>query len=215
MKQKIGIIGSGNVAKTLGQGFLKHGYEVKMGTSHSDKLNEWLSNDGKGAFIGTFQDAADFGQILVLAIKGTTAELVMRSLNSKSLTGKTIIDTTNPIADAVPENGVLKYFTSLEESLLELLQKATPEAHYVKAFNIIGSAFMVNPVFKEKPTMFICGNSNEAKTEVTTILDIFGFEIEDMGAMEAARAIEPLCMLWCIPGFRENRWTHAFRLIKM
>ena len=74
---------------------------------------------------------------------------------------------------------------------------------------------MVNPDFgTEKPTMFICGNDPEAKSEVSEICTLFGFETEDMGAVEAARAIEPLCMLWCIPGFRENKWSHAFRLLK-
>ncbi len=85
-----------------------------------------------------------------------------------------------------------------------------PEAHFVKAFSCIGNAFMVNPDFGGiKPTMFLCGNHEGAKPDVTAVLDRFGFDTEDMGSVEAARAIEPLCILWCIPGFRTNRRTHA------
>ena len=66
-----------------------------------------------------------------------------------------------------------------------------------------------------KPTMFICGNDDRAKTVVKDILTLFGWETEDMGTVEAARAIEPLCILWCIPGFIRHQWTHAFKLLKM
>lgn len=62
--------------------------------------------------------------------------------------------------------------------------------------------------------MFICGNNADAKNGVIEILERFGWEIEDMGLVEAARAIEPLCILWCIPGFLHNQWMHAFKLLK-
>jgi predicted dinucleotide-binding enzyme len=74
---------------------------------------------------------------------------------------------------------------------------------------------MVNPEFPGgKPTMFICGANEASKKIVSEILDQFGWETADMGAVEAARAIEPLCMLWCIPGFTRNEWTHAFKLLQ-
>ena len=74
---------------------------------------------------------------------------------------------------------------------------------------------MVNPHFQGgKPTMFICGNDAAAKKTVEGILDQFGWEFEDMGKATAARAIEPLSMLWCIPGFLRNQWVHAFKLLK-
>jgi 8-hydroxy-5-deazaflavin:NADPH oxidoreductase len=97
---------------------------------------------------------------------------------------------------------------------MEDLQAAFPKAHFVKAFNSVGSAFMVDPSFEMKPSMFICGNNEDSKSEVKSIVEDFGWEVEDMGKAEAARAIEPLCMLWCIPGFRENSWNHAFKLLK-
>ena len=126
-----------------------------------------------------------------------------------------MIDTTNPIAEAPPEDGVLRFTTSLDESLMEQLQHRFPDVNFVKAFNSVGNMFMVNPSFPGgKPSMFICGNNQEAKNEVQEILDLFGWETEDMGKAAGARAIEPLCMLWCIPGFLRNQWTHAFKLVK-
>jgi predicted dinucleotide-binding enzyme len=125
------------------------------------------------------------------------------------------MDATNPIADAPPENGVLKFFTNLDDSLMEQLQREFPDVGFVKAFNSVGSALMVNPEFKNgKPTMFICGNDAKAKEVVAGIVEQFGWESEDMGGAEAARAIEPLCILWCIPGFQKNEWNHAFKLLR-
>lgn len=213
--KKIGILGSGVVSKALGKGFLDNGYELMVGSRDTSKLSDWLSGEGKGAKSGSFAETAAFGDLLVLAVKGSAVKAALEMAGKENLAGKTIIDAANPIADAAPENGVLKFTTSLDRSLMEELQDAFPDAHFVKAFNSIGSAFMVNPEFELTPTMFICGNNDDAKAEVKTILDQFGWETEDMGGVEAARAIEPLCMLWCIPGFRENRWTHAFKLMKL
>lgn len=211
--KKIGILGSGAVAKTLGSGFIKHGYEVMLGTRNADKLEAWKGAH-QGAQVGSFAQAAAFGEIVVLAAKGTVAKSVLELAGEKNLSGKIVIDTANPI-DGAPTNGVLKYFTEHNNSLMEQLQAAFPKARFVKAWNSIGSAYMVNPDFGgEKPAMFICGNDETARKKVSEILVQFGFEVEDMGMAEAARAIEPLCMLWCIPGFREGRWSHAFRLLK-
>ena len=213
MKTKIGILGSGVVAQVLGSGFLKHGYDVMMGTRDISKLSEWKKT-GDG-LIGSFSEAAAYGDILVLAVKGTTAASALALAGSGNLAGKVVIDTTNPIADLPPVNGVLQYFSRLDASQMEQLQAAFPEARFVKAFNSVGNAFMINPDFGGiKPSMFICGNDEAAKKQVGTILDQFGWETEDMGAVEAARAIEPLCMLWCIPGFVRNEWMHAFKLLR-
>jgi hypothetical protein len=138
----------------------------------------------------------------------------LRAAGAASLAGKPVIDATNPIADAPPVNGVLKFYTTLDESQMERLQRQFEAARFVKAFNSVGSALMVNPEVKGgRPTMFICGNDDAAKRIVTGVLDQFGWETADMGKAEAARAIEPLCMLWCIPGFLRNDWTHAFKLV--
>ena len=214
MKKKIGILGSGMVGQVLASGFLTHGHSVMIATRHPEKLTDWLEKNDEGK-VGDHQEVARWADILVLATKGTAAEAAIRLCASADLAGKTVIDATNPIADAPPTNGVLHYFTTLEESLLERLQKVNPKANFVKGFNSVGNAYMVNPDFGGvKPTMFICGNDAGAKQEVTSILDQFGWESEDMGGVEGARAIEPLCMLWCIPGFARNQWNHAFKLLK-
>ena len=213
--KKIGIIGSGIVGQTLTNGFAKHGYDVMIGTNTPAKRDDLKAKTNGKASVGSFEDAAKFGEIAVLATKGTAAEAAIRAAGVANLNGKTVIDTTNPIADAPPVNGVLQYFTAQNESLMERLQALAPEARFVKAFSCVGNAFMVNPDFNgERPTMFICGNDGAAKSDVKDILDRFGFDVADMGAAEGARAIEPLCILWCIPGFLTNSWTHAFKLLK-
>jgi len=211
---KIGVLGSGIVAQTLASGFLSHDYKVMIGSRSPEKLAEWKEQN-PGAETGTFCEAAGFGDLLVLAVKGSAAEEALELAGSENLTGKTIVDTCNPIAEAPPVNGVLAFFTTHDLSLMEQLQKKFGSANFVKAFNSVGAPRMVNPEFKGgvKPTMFICGNSEEAKAEVVRILDQFSWEVSDMGTAEAARAIEPLCMLWCIPGFLHNQWTHAFKLL--
>lgn len=211
---KVGVLGSGDVGKVLASGFLKHGYEVMIGTRDSAKLSDWAEQNAAGK-IGDFAETASFGEIVVLAVKGLVANDVLRSAGKENLSGKTVIDATNPIADAPPTNGVLKFFTDLDESLMERLQRDFADAHFVKAFNSVGSPFMINPEFAGgKPTMFICGNHDPAKSTVSDILDQFGWEVADMGKVEAARAIEPLCILWCIPGFLRNEWSHAFKLVR-
>jgi 8-hydroxy-5-deazaflavin:NADPH oxidoreductase len=211
---KIGILGSGEVAQVLANGCLKHGHEVMLGTRDSSKLADWLRQN-PGGRVGKFSEAAGFGELIVLAVKGAVSVEALRAAGAERLAGKPVIDVTNPIADTAPVNGVLKYFTTLDDSLLERLQREFPEAKLVKAFNSVGSDRMVNPTFKAmKPTMFICGNDEGAKRTVQHLLDQFGWDTADMGKVEAARAIEPLCMLWCIPGFLRNEWTHAFALLK-
>ena len=214
MKQ-VGIIGSGAVAKALGNGFIKHGFKVMLSSRDPEKLRDWIDQSGENALSGTFAEAAAFGNIVVLAVLGRAATEALEEAGPDNLNGKTVIDTTNPISETPPEDGVLRFTTSLDESLMEQLQHRFPDVNFVKAFNSVGNMFMVNPSFPGgKPSMFICGNNQEAKNEVQEILDLFGWETEDMGKAAGARAIEPLCMLWCIPGFLRNQWTHAFKLVK-
>jgi len=210
---KVGILGSGDVAKVLAGGFLKHCHDVKIGTRTASKLADWAKQNPK-ASVGSFADAAKFAELVVLAVKGTVAAKALRAAGAGNLSGKVVMDATNPIADAPPVNGVLKFFTSLDESLMERLQREFPAAHFVKAFNSVGNSLMINPQLGGgKPTMFICGNNDAAKQTARGIIDQFGWETADMGKAEAARAIEPLCMLWCIPGFLRNQWSHAFKLL--
>jgi predicted dinucleotide-binding enzyme len=226
--RKIGVLGSGKVGQVLANGFLKYGHTVRRASRDPNKLEEWLATStsaavgdaaasltGERASIGTPSDTAEWADILVLAVKGSAATAALDQCGAANLARKIIIDTTNPIADGPPDHGVIRYFTGPNESLMERLQAHVPAARFVKAFNSVGNAFMVDPHFEGgPPTMFICGNDPAAKSEVSGLLDQFGWTIEDLGTMHAARAIEPLCMLWCIPGMTGKGWTHALKLLR-
>lgn len=213
--KKVAVLGSGVVGETLANGFLKHGYAVMRGSREPAKLEAWKAGAKGEASIGTFADAAKWGEIVVLAVKGTAAEEVLEQAGVANLANKTVIDTTNPIANEPPDHGVIRYFTGANESLMERLQKKAPQAKLVKAFNSIGNAFMVNPKLETTPTMFICGDDAAAKSQATEILTKFGWETADMGGVHSARAIEPLCQLWCLPGMLRGDWmVGAFKLVK-
>lgn len=211
----VGIIGSGEVGQTLAAGFLKHGHKVMIGTRDPAKLAEWAKKQ-PGVKFGTPTEAAQFGKMVVLAVKGSAAAEALVNAGTDNFRDKIVIDANNPIVDgAAPVNGVLPFFTTMQQSLMEQLQARFPSTRFVKAFNSVGSHFMVNPKFRGgKPTMFICGNDKRAKTAVTKILDQFGWDTADMGGVESARPIEALCQLWCLPGFLRNEWTHAFKLLR-
>ena len=211
---KVGIIGSGVVGQTLAAGFVKHGHEVAIGTREPAKLKDWSAKNPR-VEIRSSADAAAFGDVVVLAVAGEAALDALKQAGVAALAGKTVIDACNPIGGGPPVNGVLSFFTPQNELLMEELQKAYPSAHFVKAFNSVGSGQMINPEFAAgRPTMFICGNDGSAKKTVAQLLDQFGWDTEDMGAVEAARAIEPLCKLWCIPGIGKGDWSpHAFKLL--
>jgi predicted dinucleotide-binding enzyme len=211
--KKVGVLGSGQVGQVLADGFLKHGYEVMRGSRDASKLADWKAGAGAKASTGTFAETASFGEIVVLAVKGIAAEEAV-GLCGGGLDGKVVLDATNPIANAPPTNGVVAYFTGPNDSLMERLQKKAPAAKLVKAFSSVGNALFVNPKLPSRPTMFICGNDAGAKDATRGILEQFGWDAEDCGSVEAARAIEPLCMLWCISGFLRNDWVHAFKMLR-
>ena len=209
---KVGILGSAVVGQALAQGFKQHGYEVRIGSRTPAKLASFTESSGIPA--GTFEAVGAWGELLVLAVHGMAAQEALTLAGAKNHRGKIVIDTTNPLTNDPPVDGVVKVFTGPNESLLERLQAAFPETRLVKAFNSVGSPRMVNPVYAGgRPTMFFCGNDAEAKATVAEILRRFGWDPADMGTAAGARAIEPLCQLWCIPGFRGNHWTHAFKLL--
>ncbi|MEO6671007.1 MAG: NAD(P)-binding domain-containing protein [Ferruginibacter sp.] len=212
---KIGIIGSAVVGQTLAKGFKAEGYDTMIGTRDVSKETLISFSKANDVALGTFEETARFGELLVICTKGAAAKIALNMAGAENLDSKIIIDTTNPIADLPPENGVLHFTTTQNNSLMEALQEEFPNVKFVKAFNSVGSAAMYKPDYGGiKPTMFICGNDEAARQTVSDILTSFGWETEDMGSATAARAIEPLCILWCIPGFLRNQWTHAFKLLK-
>ena len=212
---KVGIIGSGIVGQVLANAFKSEGHEVVLGTRDPGKkeLGDFKS-DHPSIPVATFEDTAANAELIVLATAGTAVEEAIRMAGLHNFNNKVVIDTTNPLDHQPPVNGVLRFFTDINNSLMERIQQLLPDAKLVKAFNSVGNALMYKPVLSATPAMFICGNDEKAKQTVTGILDSFGWETEDMGKVEAARAIEPLCMLWCLPGFPHNRWSHAFKLLK-
>ena len=163
---KIGILGSGDVAKSLGAGLRRKGHDVMLGTSNTAKLAGWVAGSG-GVRSGSFADAARFGELAILAVKGTAAVVAVKVADPQALAGKPVIDATNPIADKPPVNGVLQFFTGPNESLLEMLQREFPAIRFVKAFNSVGHAHMIDPKFAGgAPTMFIAGSDDAAKAPV-------------------------------------------------
>lgn len=208
---KVGVIGSGDVGKVLALGFKKHGHDVRIGSREGNKLGTWSAEHGVAE--GTFASVAAHGEVVVLAVAGAGAEAAVAAAGA-GLTGKVVIDATNPISGP-PVKGILPFFTGPNDSLMERLQRAAPGAHFVKAFSSVGNGNFVNPSFGGgRPTMFIAGDDAGAKATVTAILDQFGWDMEDIGGVEGARAIEPLCQLWCASGFLHNQWTHAFKVLK-
>jgi 8-hydroxy-5-deazaflavin:NADPH oxidoreductase len=211
----VGILGSASVAQALAAGFLKHGHQAMLGSRDPNKpdLQAWLKKT-PGARVGALAETAKFGELIVLAIKGIAAEHTIDLAGAENFAGKTILDATNPIADAPPVDGVLQFITGPNESLGEKIQAKLPAAHIVKAFNSVGAGQMIDPQYEQgPPTMFYCGNDAGAKKKVEGIIRDFGWEPFDCGTIVAARAIEPLCILWCIPRIQHDQWTHAFKLL--
>jgi hypothetical protein len=213
---KIGILGSGIVGQVLAAAFLDEGHEVRLGTRNvaKEEVMKWKRENPEGS-VGTFDETAAWAQLLVLATGGLVTEDAIRLAGIANFSNKVVIDAVNPIAAAPPVNGVLQFFTGSNESIMERIQALLPEAKVVKAFNSVGNGLMYKPRLPGgKPTMFICGNDDAAKRTVTDILTSFGWETADMGKVEAARAIEPLCILWCIPAMLGDQTPHAFKLLK-
>ncbi|MBH9579146.1 NADPH-dependent F420 reductase [Inhella proteolytica] len=209
------ILGTGDVAKSLARGLRGLGHPVMLAGRDAAKTAATLADFAgeTGSQTGSYAQAAAFGQTVVLAVKGHAAAAVLDAAGS-ALNGKLLIDATNPIEDATPEHGVLRFFTGPNDSLGERLQQAFPSLRIVKAFNTVGAAHFVQPRFAGGPgSMFIAGNDAEAKAEVAALVRAFGWEPYDCGRIEGARATEPLCQLWCLPGLLRGDWAHAFKVI--
>lgn len=208
---RYGVIGSGEVGKALARGLRERGHDVRIGSRDGRKLAEWSRE--RGIPEGTFTDVAGHAEVVVLAVAGAVAEEAVEGV-ARQLGGKVVVDATNPISGP-PVNGILPFFTGPNDSLMERLQRAVPAARFVKAFSCVGNALMVHPrLAGGRPTMFIAGADADAKRQVTALLDQFGWDAEDVGGVEGARAIEPLCRLWCAPGFLRNDWMHAYRVLR-
>jgi predicted dinucleotide-binding enzyme len=211
---KVGILGTGDVGRTLGKAFVTLGHDVKMGArdAANAKAAAWVKETGPKASQGTFADAAGFGDLVVLCTHGAANDAVIKSIPAERLKGKVLIDTTNPLDEGRPP----RLFVGHTDSGGEQVQRAAPDARVVKCWNIVGNTSMFRPEFKGgAPDMLICGNDAEAKKTVTQILRDFGWsEVTDFGGIESSRYLEPLCIVWVMYGVVTGGWTHAFKLLK-
>lgn len=208
----VGIIGSGEVGQRLGDGFVELGYRVMIGSRDPNKLAAWVGKHKDKASAGSFSQAAEFGDMIVIATMWAGTKSAIEMAGAKNFAGKTVIDVTNPLDfSAMPP----KLSIEGNDSAGETVQRLLPDAKVVKAFNIVGNPHMVHPKFEEgKPTMFICGNDEGAKKAVADIVTAFGWDCVDIGNIERARLLEQLAMLWIVYYFRTNTGDHAFKLLR-
>lgn len=212
---RIGILGTGEVGKALGTGFVSAGHEVRMGSrsAGNDKSRAWAAAAGAKASEGSFADAAKFGEVVVLATLGSAAESVIHMAGPDNLAGKVLIDATNPLE--FPAGRPPELFVGHTDSLGERVQRWAPKARVVKAFNTVGNAHMYLPDFPGgPPDMFIAGDDEPAKKTVREILTSFGWNTVDLGGIAASRHLEPMCMVWVLHGIRSGTWNHAFKLLR-
>ena len=209
---RVGVLGSGDVGRVLAAGFISLGHDVRIGTREPAKLADWVTAAGIHASAGTFAEAAAFGDLIVLATLGTAAEKAIELAGRANFKGKVLIDATNPLDFST---GLPRLSVGHSDSLGEQIQRWLPEARVVKAFNTVGNAHMINPRFPGgPPDMFICGNDADAKKTVSQICDAFGWGVVDLGGIEGARLLEPMCMVWVLYGIQNKSWNHAFKLLR-
>ncbi len=212
---KVGILGTGDVGRAIGRGFVSLGHDVMMGSREatSAKAQAWAREQGARASTGTFADAAAFGDIVVLATLGVANESALTAAGPGRLAGKIVIDTTNPLEfkpGAPPALAIVG-----RDSAGERVQRLLPDAHVVKAFNTVGNALMFKPALAGgPPDMFICGDSAEAKARVTGILKDFGWGVVDVGGIESSRYLEAMCLVWVIAAIRGGTRDQAFKLLR-
>jgi predicted dinucleotide-binding enzyme len=212
---RVGILGTGDVGKALGRGFVTLGHDVKMGArdANNPKAAAWANEMGAKASAATFADAASFGDVIVLATLGVANESALDAARPDNLNGKVIIDATNPLefAQGMPP----KLAVSGDDSGGERVQRQIRDAHVVKAFNTVGHAFMFRPDFPGgPPDMFIAGNSDDAKRTVSSIVKDFGWNVVDVGGIESSRYLEAMCLVWVLSAMRTGNWSQAFKLLK-
>jgi hypothetical protein len=214
-QSRVGVLGTGEVGRRLAAGFLSRGHDVMIGSRDPEKpeLQEWLSGEGLGIKAGTFAETASYGELLVLALFGAAAEQVIAGAGPDKFGDKVVIDAMNPLdfSDGFPP----KLAISGEDSLGERVQRALPEARVVKAFNIIGNPYFVEPSFHEgQPTMLIAGDDEDAKRTVADVLADFGWpEPVDIGGIEGSRELEAICIAWVKIGGARGAWDHGFKLL--
>ena len=210
---KVGILGSGDVGKSLGKGFVKHGHDVMIGSRDTSKLDAWAKEVGAKGSVGSFAEAAKFGELVIFATSGNAAESVVGLAGKDAFDGKIVIDTMNPLK--FEPNKMPTLSITGEDSLGEHVQRLLPKAKVVKAFNIVGNQYMIDPNLPGgPPDMFIGGNDEGAKKTVAGLLKDFGWNVSDLGGIEESRYLEAMCIVWVHHGIKSRSWNHAFKLLR-
>ena len=212
---RVGMLGTGDVGQDLGKAFIATGHEVMMGSRNPNdaKVQAWVADNGGSASSGTFEAAARFGELIVLATLWSGTENALNLAKPDNFKGKVVIDATNPLV--FEEGGPPRLALGHTDSGGEQVQRWLPGASVVKCFNIVGHQYMFRPQFEGgPPDMFIAGNNDESKKTVTKILSDFGWPAIDIGGIEGARLLEPLCILWVFYVARTHTWHHAFKLLR-
>ncbi len=197
---KFGVLGTGMVGQALAGKLVELGHEVKMGSRQAgnEKAVAWASEAGEGASEGSFADAAGFGEVVVNATAGEASLEALEAAGGENLSGKVLIDVANPLDFSQGMPPTLSVCN--DDSLAERIQRAFPEARVVKALNTMNAGVMVSPGALGEPTnVFVCGNDEAAKAEVTELLESFGWgegQVMDLGDMSAARGTEMYLPLW-------------------
>ena len=211
---KIGILGTGDVGRALGRGFIALGHEVKMGARSAghEKALEWVAEMGSRASEGTFADAARFGEMLAMATLGVANPEVVKLAGADAFAGKILIDATNPLdfSKGFPPGLAI----AGNDSGGEMLQGLVPKAKVVKAFNTAGNRHFYRPKFTGgPPDMFIAGNDADAKKMVAGLLADFGWGTVDIGDIAGARYLEAMCIAWVRACGASGNWDRAFKFL--
>jgi len=216
--KKIGILGTGMVGESIGTKLIELGYEVRMGsrTANNEKAMEWASKNGDRASTGTFNDAASFGELIVVCTKGDATVSVARSINPDLVKGKIIIVISNPLDFSKGMPPFLIPELTNTNSLGEEVQKILSLANVVKTLDTVNCQIMVNPNKLSGPqTMFIAGNNSEAKKQVGELLEKFGWnEIVDLGDITGARATEMMMPIWIRIMVTTNNVQFGFKIVR-
>jgi 8-hydroxy-5-deazaflavin:NADPH oxidoreductase len=211
---RIGILGAGSVGGTLGRRWAKEkGHEVRFGVPRPDepKYRELAAKAGKTAKATTVEEAAAFGEVVVLATPWEAAKDALKTAGAGALAGKPLLDCTNPLKEDLSGLAV-----GFDESAAENVQRWAPEARVVKIFNTTGANNMEDPRYGGSGvTMLHCGDDKAAKETAAALARDLGFEPLDAGALTQARLLEPLAMLWISLAYGGGLGREiAFRLVK-
>ncbi len=214
---KVGVIGSGEVARALTLGFAATGHPVMLSNREkpSDELVLWTKAQGDLVQGGSFSEAARFGETIVIATLGLATEQAIKKAGLDHFTDKVVMDATNPLDFSKGFPPLLA--GQVGDSGGERIQRLLTKSQVVKVFNTVGNKVMFKPRFEGgRPDMFICGDDSAAKRHCTHILDSFGWNAVDVGGINSCHYLEAMAMIWILSATfaQPQRWDQAFKMLK-